>query len=86
MGLAHPRWFPFPFARVVLMQLRTLSYRFFRESRGQDLVEYALLAALIGVAAAASAPLIETALGTAYGSLNTGTQDLYVMPDPAGGS
>lgn len=68
-----------------LTRLRTLSRRFVRESSGQDLVEYMLLAALIGVAAAASAPAIETAIGAAYGSWNQGTQDIYVMPDPVGG-
>jgi Flp pilus assembly pilin Flp len=64
-----------------------LRCRFVRDCRGQDLVEYALLVALIGIAATASAPAIETALSAAYTVWNTQTQDVWQMPDPgAGGS
>ncbi len=70
-----------------MTRLRKLSGRWRRETTGQDLVEYALLAALIGMAAVASAPLIETALSAAYVGWNQGTQDLWITPDPgAGGS
>jgi len=70
-----------------MTRLHTLSRRFVRESSGQDLVEYMLLAALIGVAAAASAPLIQTALSSAYVRWDHNTQNIYVLPDPgAGGS
>ena len=55
------------------------------DDTGASLVEYALLAALIGVAAAASAPLIETAIGTAYAAWNNQTQDQWRVPDPVGG-
>jgi Flp pilus assembly pilin Flp len=59
---------------------------FIRDDRGQDLVEYALLTALFGLAALAAAPAIRTALGVAYSAWNTSGQNLWVPPDPAGGS
>jgi Flp pilus assembly pilin Flp len=60
--------------------------RFVRDTSGQDLVEYALLVALVGVVAAASIPTLETALSTAYSLWNTGTQDLWQPPNPGAGS
>jgi pilus assembly protein Flp/PilA len=61
--------------------------RFIRESRGQDLVEYALLAALIGIAATAAAPTLQTAIGSAYTTWTTANQNEWRIPDPgAGGS
>ena len=49
---------------------------------GQDVIEYALLTAAIGLAGIASWPLIETAIGNAYQQLNQQTQDLWEVPDP----
>lgn len=63
---------------------RLLFRRWRRSARGQDLVEYALLAALIGVSAAATAPAIETAISAAYVVWNTQNQDLWLTPDPTG--
>ncbi len=59
---------------------------FLRDDRGQDLVEYALLTALFGVAAIAAAPAIQAALSAAYGAWDTNTQNLWRPPDPAAGS
>ena len=49
---------------------------------GQDLVEYALLTASIGLVATATWPAIEVAIGAAYESLDTATQDLWEVKDP----
>jgi Flp pilus assembly pilin Flp len=54
------------------------------DEQGQDLVEYALLVALIGLAALVSAPLIEQAIATGYGSYNTNIQDRWEIADPGG--
>ncbi|MGQ0732339.1 MAG: Flp family type IVb pilin [Acidobacteriota bacterium] len=66
--------------------MRALFRRLLTCDRGQDLIEYALLTGGIGVVGAASWPLIAASLGGAYNGLNTGTQDLWVPPDPGGGS
>ena len=51
---------------------------------GQDVIEYALLTAAIGVAGIASWPLIANGIGVAYGQLDTNTQELWEVPDPGG--
>jgi len=56
--------------------------RLFREDRGQDLVEYALLATLIGLSCLAAWAAIEAALGNAYATFDNSTQNLWVPPDP----
>lgn len=61
-----------------------IARRWRRSTRGQDLVEYALLAALIGLAGAAAAPAIQSALSTSYNSWNTQNQVIWETPDPAG--
>lgn len=55
---------------------------FLKETSGQDLVEYALLVALVGFVALAAAPAIQNAIGAAYALYDTGTQDLWQPPDP----
>jgi Flp pilus assembly pilin Flp len=55
-----------------------------RDDRGQDVIEYALLTATIGLAGVAVWPLIATALGLNYQGLDGHTQDLWEMPDPGG--
>jgi Flp pilus assembly pilin Flp len=57
-----------------------------RDRSGQDLIEYALLTALLGTIAVAAIPVIESAINTAYSMLNTGTQDLWQPPNPGAGS
>lgn len=59
--------------------------RLLRDERGQDLVEYALLTAAVGLAGAASWPFIEQSIGTAYRALDTNTQNLWEPPPPSGG-
>jgi len=56
---------------------------FVRDDRGQDLIEYALLTAALGLAGAATWPLvIEPAIGTAYRALDGNTQGLWEPPPP----
>jgi Flp pilus assembly pilin Flp len=73
---------------VILARLRDIFHKsgFIRARSGQDLVEYALLTALVGTIAVAAIPVIESAINTAYSMLNTGTQDLWQPPNPGAGS
>ncbi len=59
-------------------------HRFLSSDEGQDLVEYALLTAFIGLAGAAAATLILSALQTSYANWDTTNQNLWVPADPAG--
>lgn len=56
--------------------------RFGRDTGGQDLVEYALLVATIGVVGAATMPLLEDAIGIALTLMTTQTQDQWIPPNP----
>jgi Flp pilus assembly pilin Flp len=56
--------------------------RLWRDEDGQDVIEYALLTASIGLAGIATWPLIATAIGVTYGRLDTKTQDIWEVPDP----
>ena len=49
---------------------------------GQDVIEYALLTAGIGIMGVATWPLITAAIGNAYQLLDQQTQDLWEVPDP----
>ena len=60
--------------------------RLVRDDRGQDLIEYALLTAGIGLAGAAVWPAITTAIGVVYDALDGRTQDLWEVPDPGAGA
>jgi Flp pilus assembly pilin Flp len=60
--------------------------RLLRDECGQDLIEYVLLTATIGLSAIATWPLIATAIGVSYQQLDSNTQNLWVPPDPGGGS
>ena len=42
-----------------------------QDESGQDLIEYALVAALVGIAAVTSLKALSTAIGTAFGSVAT---------------
>ena len=62
-----------------------LAMRLAFEDHGQDLVEYALLAATIGIAGAVAWPAIVDSMRTAYLEWDTGVQDLWEPVDPVGG-
>jgi Flp pilus assembly pilin Flp len=62
-----------------------LIVRLIREADGQDIVEYALLAALIGTVGILAWQNIAGGIGTAYAGWDTGVQDLSsCTPDPGG--
>ena len=63
---------------------RALLRRLLDEEHGQDLVEYALLTAAVGLAGAVAAPYISTAVSTVYGTWVVETNDLWQSPNPAG--
>lgn len=75
----HPRVNMF-----ILRRVFNIAQRFGRDERGQDLVEYVLLVALIGLAAVVAAPLIEQAIATGYSNYNTNIQDQWEIRDPLG--
>lgn len=49
---------------------------------GQDVVEYALLTAGIGLAGAAAWPIVVNAIGVTYAQFVTNTQGLWEPPPP----
>ena len=56
-----------------------------REDRGQDIVEYALLGALVGVASILTWQLVVVEVGVAYFAADSAVQDLSdCMPNPDG--
>jgi len=60
--------------------------RFVRDEQGQDLIEYALLSALIGIVGILAWTSIASAIGVSFGSWDTGVQTLSACtPDPGGG-
>ena len=61
--------------------MNDLLHRLVREETGQDIIEYALLAAGISVVTIPIVPQIGTTLNTVYGNVNTQVKTL-----PGGGS
>jgi Flp pilus assembly pilin Flp len=64
--------------------MNALLQRLIRDDEGQDIVEYALLTAGIGLAGVAIWPAITMAIGVTYEALDAKTQDLWEVPDPGG--
>jgi len=56
--------------------------RLLRDEDGQDVIEYALLTASVGLMGIATWPLIAAGIGTTYQRLDTQTQDIWQVPDP----
>jgi Flp pilus assembly pilin Flp len=56
--------------------------RLLRDDSGQDLVEYALLTAFIGLAGAAAWIAMADRLGNAYTEYDSGVQGLWESPGP----
>ena len=60
--------------------------RFLREDDGQDLIEYALLSAFIGICAVVAWTNIPPKIAGAYNNWNSGVQTISACtPDPGGG-
>ena len=64
------------------MGMTTLLRRLLCDDDGQDVIEYALLTAAIGVMGVATWPQIANGIGLAYQRLDQRTQDLWEVPDP----
>ncbi len=56
--------------------------RFLADERGQDLIEYGLLASIIGLAGYLILPLIGPKMDTAYRNWGTQTYNIWVPNDP----
>lgn len=54
-----------------MKNLKHLVAKLIVEESGQDLIEYALVAALIGLGAVTSMKTLSTTIGTAFGSIGT---------------
>jgi Flp pilus assembly pilin Flp len=52
------------------------------EDKGQDLIEYALLTAAIGLAGVVGMNLLGAAINTTYTSWDTGVNGLWEIPAP----
>ena len=51
-----------------------------RDTRGQDLIEYALLSALVGIVALAALKVLGVTLGDVYSAWNTAVNALWESP------
>lgn len=60
----------------------TIWWRLLREEDGQDVIEYALLTASVGLMGIATWPVITASIGATYQRLDAQTQDLWEVPDP----
>ena len=60
----------------------TILLRLIREDDGQDIVEYALLTAGIGIVSVATFPLIAAGIGTVYARYDRDTQAVWEVPNP----
>ena len=74
-----------PVNRAKLMTKRSFLELVYGDA-GQDIVEYALLTAAIGIVGVLAWQSINGGIGTAYGGWDSGTQALWVPPDPGAGS
>jgi Flp pilus assembly pilin Flp len=68
------------------VRLRALAVAFVCDEHGQDLIEYALLTATIGVAGAAVWAAMGPAIAAAYTTWGTGVNNQWETPDPGAGS
>jgi Flp pilus assembly pilin Flp len=57
---------------------------FFRDARGQDVIEYGLLSAFFGIVAIAAWMLMQNNLGAAYRAYDSGVQSIWESPNPGG--
>ena len=67
------------------MSGRGLFARLVFDEHGQDLIEYALLAATIGIAGVLVFPLIQAKLGPAFSGWGSAVQAICTPTNPGGG-
>jgi Flp pilus assembly pilin Flp len=60
----------------------SLIARLLRDDRGEDLVEYALLTAFVGLAGAAAWALMQDRIAAGYAASDAGVQALWESPSP----
>lgn len=70
---------------ATMASFRSVTVALLRDECGQDLIEYALLTAAVGVAGIATWPTIAESIGRTYRALNQNTQALWAPPSPGGG-
>ena len=68
------------------MNVRFLLRQWLLDDRGQDLIEYGLLALIVAIAGYLSFPVIKTAMDAAYTSWTTGAYNQWCPDDPGGGT
>ena len=66
--------------------MQRLIIRLIRQECGQDLIEYALLAAFIGTVGILAWQSVGVRIGAKYTGWDTGVQGLSSPPDPGAGS
>ena len=54
-----------------MKSIQQLAHNLISDESGQDLIEYALVAALVGLGAVASMKALSTSIGTAFTSIGT---------------
>jgi pilus assembly protein Flp/PilA len=60
--------------------------RLITDDSGEDLVEYALLGAIVGIASVVTWKLLATTVGDVYGAADADVQDVSACtPNPGGG-
>jgi len=69
---------------VTVVRLRRWLRTFAQETRAQDLVEYALLTAVIGLVGLAVLNGVSAMVNTYYGQSTSSVNGLWQSPDPSG--
>jgi Flp pilus assembly pilin Flp len=72
-----------PCVETTDMNARSIIRRLLCDDDGQDLIEYGLLAATIGLAGVAVFPLIQPLIPIALTNWSTGVYNIWIPPDPA---
>jgi Flp pilus assembly pilin Flp len=68
------------------MKLQALLIRLVIDDRGQDLIEYGLLASIVGIAGILVVPTIAEKMDAAFESWIVGAYDDWCPDDPGGGA
>jgi Flp pilus assembly pilin Flp len=68
---------------LVTTPIRELFVRFWSDEAGQDLIEYALLTATIGLAGATVWSVMDTAISSTYTSNVDGANEQWESPAPS---